>query len=66
MLPPQLPQHKGKHTLVLDIDETLVHSGFDSIPSPDISFPVYSYLDLLRWATAHYILRQKARTWPIS
>ena len=30
LLPPQLPQHAGKVTLVLDIDETLVHASFNT------------------------------------
>merc|ERR1712032_1088118 len=25
LLPPQLPEHKGRKTLLLDLDETLVH-----------------------------------------
>jgi TFIIF-interacting CTD phosphatase-like protein len=28
LLPPQLPQDLGKRTLVVDLDETLVHSSF--------------------------------------
>lgn len=30
----------NKHTLVLDLDETLVHCSIDPIPSPDLQFPV--------------------------
>ena len=26
LLPPQRPEHKGRHTLVLDMDETLIHA----------------------------------------
>jgi len=29
LLGPQLEDHKGRKTLVLDLDETLVHSSFD-------------------------------------
>jgi RNA polymerase II subunit A small phosphatase-like protein len=35
LLPPLLPEEKGKKTLVLDLDETLVHSSFKPIPDPD-------------------------------
>lgn len=28
------------HTLVLDLDETLVHCSIDAIPNPDLQFPV--------------------------
>lgn len=31
---------KGKVTLVLDLDETLVHSSFRPIPNPDFVIPV--------------------------
>lgn len=33
-------QDKGKKTLVLDLDETLVHSSFKPIPNPDYIIPV--------------------------
>jgi Dullard-like phosphatase family protein len=35
LLPPQREDHKGRKTLVLDLDETLVHSSFRPVPSPD-------------------------------
>jgi len=35
LLPPLPPEEKGKKTLVLDLDETLVHSSFKPIPDPD-------------------------------
>jgi len=35
LLPPQKDDHKGRKTLVLDLDETLVHSSFRPVPSPD-------------------------------
>jgi len=35
LLPPLPPEHKGKKTLVLDLDETLVHSSFRPVPGPD-------------------------------
>eukprot|EP00743_Colponemidia_sp_Colp-15_P000953 GILK01001052.1.p1 GENE.GILK01001052.1~~GILK01001052.1.p1 ORF type:complete len:379 (+),score=73.57 GILK01001052.1:280-1416(+) len=40
ILGPQLPQHLGKKTLVLDLDETLVHSSFRPIDDPDMIIPV--------------------------
>jgi len=30
----------GKKTLILDLDETLVHSQFKEIPDPHITLPV--------------------------
>ena len=40
LLGPQ-PEHlKGRKTLVLDLDETLVHSQFQKIPNPDYTIPV--------------------------
>jgi len=40
VLGPQLPHDSGKKTLVLDLDETLVHSSFRPVPSPDYVIPV--------------------------
>lgn len=40
LLPPLSPEHVGKKTLVLDLDETLVHSSFKPIPKPDFIIPV--------------------------
>ena len=40
LLPPLLPEHVGKKCLVLDLDETLVHSSFKPIPNPDFIIPV--------------------------
>jgi Dullard-like phosphatase family protein len=36
----QLPEHQGKNTLVLDLDETLVHSSFIKISNPDIKLDI--------------------------
>ena len=33
-------EDRGKKTLVLDLDETLVHSSFKPIPQPDYVIPV--------------------------
>lgn len=34
------PQPKFRRTLVLDLDETLVHCSVDPIETPDLTFPV--------------------------
>ena len=36
LLPPQSPQDFGKKTLVLDLDETLIHSVFKPIENSDM------------------------------
>ena len=36
---PQLHEDRNKKTLVLDLDETLVHSSFKPIPNPDYILP---------------------------
>ena len=40
LLPPQLSEDKDKITLVLDLDETLVHSSFLGIPHADFRFVI--------------------------
>ena len=40
LLGPQRRSDFGKKTLVLDLDETLVHSSFKPIDNPDIILPV--------------------------
>jgi RNA polymerase II subunit A small phosphatase-like protein len=40
MLEPQSPRSKGKKVLVLDLDETLVHSSFKPPADPSIELPV--------------------------
>ncbi|KAK7057249.1 FCP1-like proteiny domain-containing protein [Favolaschia claudopus] len=40
LLPPLAPEHAGRKCLVLDLDETLVHSSFKPIPQPDFIVPV--------------------------
>jgi len=35
LMPPMAPEMKGRKTLVLDLDETLVHSSFRPVPGPD-------------------------------
>lgn len=40
LIGPKLPQDAQKKTLVLDLDETLVHSSFKPIPNPDYIIPV--------------------------
>ncbi|KIY74310.1 NIF-domain-containing protein [Cylindrobasidium torrendii FP15055 ss-10] len=40
LLPPISPNHAGRKCLVLDLDETLVHSSFKAIPNADFVVPV--------------------------
>ncbi|KAL1931643.1 hypothetical protein VTP01DRAFT_9786 [Rhizomucor pusillus] len=40
LLPPVSSEHQGRKCLVLDLDETLVHSSFKIIPHPDFIVPV--------------------------
>ena len=40
LLPPIHPDDKGKKCLVLDLDETLVHSSFRAVPGADFVIPV--------------------------
>jgi len=40
LLPPPSPELAGQKCLVLDLDETLVHSSFKPIPNPDFIIPV--------------------------
>ena len=40
LLPPLVPQDHGKKCLVLDLDETLVHSSFKPTADPDYVIPV--------------------------
>ena len=39
-LPPQSDANKGRKTLILDIDETLVHSSLEVVPNPDLTLKV--------------------------
>ncbi|KAH8895198.1 NLI interacting factor, partial [Thozetella sp. PMI_491] len=40
LLPPQSPELKGRKCLVLDLDETLVHSSFKILHQADFTIPV--------------------------
>ena len=39
-MPPLSPENAHKKTLILDLDETLVHSSFKPPENPDIVLPV--------------------------
>lgn len=70
IIPPQSLSSRGKKTLVLDLDETLVHSTFKRIESPDVYLevtvedrlvPIYvrcrpGLIQLLEAAYRHYEL----------
>lgn len=40
LLGPQSPEFQGRKTLILDLDETLVHSSFKPTKKPDIVIPI--------------------------
>jgi TFIIF-interacting CTD phosphatase-like protein len=40
LIPDQAESHKGRKTLVLDLDETLVHASLKDIENTDITFSV--------------------------
>ncbi|KIR29272.1 carboxy-terminal domain RNA polymerase II polypeptide A small phosphatase [Cryptococcus deuterogattii 99/473] len=40
LLPPIAPKHHGRKCLVLDLDETLLHSSFKQLPTADYIVPV--------------------------
>lgn len=40
LLGPRMPENRHKKTLVLDLDETLVHSSFKPVPNPDFIVPI--------------------------
>jgi TFIIF-interacting CTD phosphatase-like protein len=42
ILPAQAKKDKGKKTLILDLDETLVHSSFQPVEHVDIVLPVFA------------------------
>ena len=47
-LPPQSGRDKGRKTLVVDLDETLVHSSFQPIDNEDILLKVLLIIIKLR------------------
>ncbi|KAF8594944.1 NIF-domain-containing protein [Ceratobasidium sp. AG-I] len=54
LLPPQSARHFGRKCLVLDLDETLVHSSFKLIPQADYIIPVEIES---QWHRVHVIKR---------
>ena len=44
LLPPQSEHNIGRKTLILDLDETLVHSSFQPVENADIVLPVSNNL----------------------
>ena len=40
LLPPKQPRYREKNLLVLDLDETLVHSSFKPVPQPSTILPI--------------------------
>jgi TFIIF-interacting CTD phosphatase-like protein len=40
IIPDQSKEHQGMKTLVLDLDETLIHSSTKLIENPDLQFDV--------------------------
>ena len=48
-LPPQYGRNRGKKTLVLDLDETLVHSSFQPVKQESLILPVsYGFINAVR------------------
>ena len=66
LLGPQ-PEHlRGRKTLVLDLDETLVHSQFNQVRNPDYTIPVdiegrTSNIYVMKRPGAEYFLEQMAK-----
>lgn len=63
LLEPQLQKFHGKKTLVLDLDETLVHSTFEPVKNPDLVLPViikgttYKINVMIRPGTKEFLAR---------
>ena len=66
LLGPQ-PEHcRGRKTLVLDLDETLVHSQFNQVRNPDYTIPVdiegrISNIYVMKRPGAEYFLQQMSQ-----
>ena len=66
LLGPQ-PEHlRGRKTLVLDLDETLVHSQFNQVRNPDYTIPVdiegrIQHIYVMKRPGAEYFLQQMAQ-----
>ena len=66
LLGPQPERFHGMKTLILDLDETLVHSQFNQVGSPDYTIPVdiegrVSNIYVMKRPGAEYFLEQMAK-----
>ena len=70
LLGPQPDHVKGRKTLVLDLDETLVHSQFREIPKPDYIIPVdiegrTQEIYVMKRPGAEYFIQQMAQYYEV-
>lgn len=70
LLPPQIEIDAGKKLLVLDLDETLVHSSFKPVPNPDYIIPVeiegtVHHVYVVKRPGCDYFLEKIANKWEI-
>mmetsp|Transcript_8213 Transcript_8213/g.14865 ORF Transcript_8213/g.14865 Transcript_8213/m.14865 type:complete len:327 (-) Transcript_8213:990-1970(-) len=67
ILPPQRPEHRGRITLLLDLDETLVHSTFERTNNADYAIPLdlgggeFSTVFVRKRPYVDYFLREVAQ-----
>ncbi|KAI3611705.1 protein phosphatase [Moniliophthora roreri] len=70
LLPPIAPEHVGRKCLVLDLDETLVHSNYRPIPNPDFIVPVeieynWHHFHVLKRPGVDEFLREMGRIYEV-
>lgn len=70
MIGPQPEHARGRKTLVLDLDETLVHSQFNQIKNPDFTIPVEmegrtSNIYVLKRPGVDFFLQQVAKYYEV-